>query len=516
MTVRNYGTCASCIVRAYTMYQLSSMKSTTANGSPRCRLGKGILRWLIVSIALILTSFIFALHFRPFNIVYTTVVDTEHEGAGDDGDEVMFHKDRTLTDSSGGYILAVHYSDQLTGSAANIFSLQCWASSLKANVRVVEPFIHYGSLLGVSLEPSPNKVNNTILITDDNKEIRMTDEENKVKLSDIFDADFWSNQAKMYRYAPLVSWKEFIHNAPKRLILVDKSCNNPALKCMQCTNTFSQSILFHDSAIKFANFVGFEIVSKVCYDLKVYSPSEFVEKVYGKYDPKDTVVIFNHWGGIHTGEFEYRIPIMLDPSSNQCDRIHNFFFVTNSMRIRRESARYVAKYLPKAKEEGYISVMVRMEHLSLNLGLRKFSKKEQLELMFTCVNNIVTEVTTVKNKLNISSVFLSTDSGKYGSIYLRKSSNSRLDNEVLNSGLDYLYKKLFGNSIRYTEDMEKIENITSSKTPGYIAMLQRDLVASANSLILAGGGYFQHKTSQLYDHYHLSTPRHIIKVNQCQ
>ena len=428
----------------------------------------------------------------------------------------MIHKERSLTSDSGGYILAVHYSDQLTGSAANILSLQCWASTLKANVRVVEPFIHYGSLLGVSLEPSPNKVNNTILITDDNTEVRMTDQENKVKLSDVYDADFWSNQTKIYRYAPLVSWKEFIHNAPKRLILVDKSCNNPALKCMQCTNNFSQSILFHDSAVKFANFVGFEIVRKVCYDLKVYSPSEFVEKVYGKYDPKDTVVIFNHWGGIHTEDFEYRIPIMFDLSANQCERSYNFFFLTNSERIRRESARYVAKYLPKAKEEGYISVMVRMEHFALNLGLRALPKKDQLELMFTCVNNIVTEVTTMKNTLKISSVFLSTDSGKYGSIYLRKSSNSRLDNEVLNSALDYLYKKLFGDSMKYTEDMEKIENIASSKSPGYVAMLQRNIAANATSLVLAGGGMFHGMTSQLYDHYHLSTPRYTVQVSQCQ
>ena len=43
--------------------------------------------------------------------------------------------------SSSGYILVTHYLDQLTGSAINLLSLQCWVSTLKANVRVVEPFI---------------------------------------------------------------------------------------------------------------------------------------------------------------------------------------------------------------------------------------------------------------------------------------------------------------------------------------------------------------------------------------
>ena len=475
-----------------------------------CRFGNGILRWLIISIILFLAlgTFVIILHLRS-NIVSTTIIRFNKQ--------IMIHKERSLTSDSGGYILAVHYSDQLTGSAANILSLQCWASTLKADVRVVEPFIHYGSILGVSLEPFPSKINNTILITDDNTEVRMTDEENKVKLSDIYNADFWSNQTKIYRYAPLVSWKEFIHNAPKRLILVDKSCDNPSLKCMQCRNNFSQSILFHDSAVKFANFVGFEIVRKVCYDLKLYNPSDFIEIVYGEYNPKDTVVIFNHWGGIKTDDLQYRIPIALDFFAIKCERTNNFFFLTNSERIRRESARYVAKYLPKAKEEGYISVMVRMEHSALNLGLRKFSKKDQLELMFTCVNKIVAEVTTMKNTLKISSVFLSTDSGKYGSIYLRQLSDSRIDNEVLNSSLDYLYKKLFGDSVKITEDMEKIEDIASSKTPGYVAMLQRNIAANATGLILAGGGKFQDMTSELYDYYHHNTGHsYTIRVNQCQ
>ena len=38
-----------------------------------------------------------------------------------------------------GYALASSYFDQMTGSIANFVSMQCWVSTLKSNVRVVEP-----------------------------------------------------------------------------------------------------------------------------------------------------------------------------------------------------------------------------------------------------------------------------------------------------------------------------------------------------------------------------------------
>ena len=49
-----------------------------------------------------------------------------------------------------GYVMATHYSDQMTGSPPNLMSLQCWASILGPSVRVVEPFVCH-SHLGVNL-----------------------------------------------------------------------------------------------------------------------------------------------------------------------------------------------------------------------------------------------------------------------------------------------------------------------------------------------------------------------------
>ena len=405
--------------------------------------------------------------------------------------------------SSSGYILATHYSDQLTGSSVNLLSLQCWASTLKANVRVVEPFIHYGSILGVDLDPSPTKGNNT-----NYDKVRMNGE-NTVKLGDIFDRKEWSNIAKNHHLvSSLVSWEDFLEHSPRNLILVDKACNNK-MKCMQCKNGFSESIIFHDKAVNFAKFNGFEIVRKVCYDLRVYNISSFKELVYGEFNPDNTVVIFNHWGGIELGSYEYRIPIR-----DKCGRGHFFLSMKNSKRIINDSKHYIDKFFQK---ESYISVMLRVEHLSIKRGISRSNVTVQSEIMTKCIQSIMSEIKNKQKKMktNPASIFISTDIGIYGSRCFRKYPSSTVDTGVLNKSLSLLYHELFGDSISMSEHMRRIEHIVSFKNPGYVAILQKEIAANGVCLLLGGGGSFQKTALQLYKRYNLGKPNCYSHVSGC-
>ena len=40
-----------------------------------------------------------------------------------------------------GYIVAIDFSDQMTGAAINVRSLQCWAGGISDRLMVVEPFV---------------------------------------------------------------------------------------------------------------------------------------------------------------------------------------------------------------------------------------------------------------------------------------------------------------------------------------------------------------------------------------
>ena len=78
-----------------------------------------------------------------------------------------------------GFVMALDYSDQMTGSSANVMNLQCFIGHHVKGVKVIEPFIHpKGSLFGVSLSPSYTMSQGYKL---------KLEEINSVKLSDVLD-----------------------------------------------------------------------------------------------------------------------------------------------------------------------------------------------------------------------------------------------------------------------------------------------------------------------------------------
>ena len=230
-----------------------------------------------------------------------------------------------------GYVLATHYSDQLTGSTANVISLQCWASSLPGNIRVVEPFLHYGSILGFNLNPYPNNITKPVGDAGPRYEEGQKFE-NTVKVSDIFDIAQWSNFISAHHFAPFISWSYFVQHAPKQLIIVDQVCDGTTSTCMKCTNdAFFESNLFLKFAEQFAQFYKFQLVRKICYQRKTYSQKKFLELVYGPYNPQDSVVIFNHFGGMEKNGDQFRTRV----DSDRCNRGNCFVSVRTSPQILR-------------------------------------------------------------------------------------------------------------------------------------------------------------------------------------
>ena len=412
--------------------------------------------------------------------------------------------DLRMNTSDLGYVLATHYSDQLTGSTANVISLQCWASTLPGNIRVVEPFLHYGSLLGFNLNPYPN--NNTKPAEGTGPRYGEGQKfENTVKASDLFDIAQWSNFISAHHFAPFISWSYFIQHAPKQLIIVDQACVGTTSACMKCAsnNAFFESNLFLKFAEQFAQFYKFQLVRKICYQRKTYSQKNFQKLVYGQYNPQDSVVIFNHFGGVEKNGDKFRTRV----DSNRCNRFNCFLSVRTNPLILRQSATYIGKYMPRARMSGYVSVMVRMEYLAISHKFRRMSKKQQNNTMMKCVEKIVDQVNIMKKKANIYEVFISTDVGKYGSAGLRRSS-SLFHNDILQAGLDRLYKALLGDTTDRDDMMARIDAVVQVQSPGYVAQLERNIAANATCLVLAGGGSFHGTVRKLYNTQYRETRLH--------
>ena len=407
-----------------------------------------------------------------------------------------------------GYVLATHYSDQLTGSTANVLSLQCWASTVPGNIRVVEPFLHYGSILGFNLNPYPDNSSRSDTQSGPRYGERQKFE-NTIKLSEVVNITEWNDLVSARSLASLVSWNYFIQHAPRQLIIVDQVCDDAISTCMRCRNDdFFESNLFLKFAVRFAHFYKFRLVRKICYKMMTYTPKEFLEEVYGPYKPQDSVVIFNHFGGLEKHGDKYRISVELE----RCSRGHYFHpSIGTSPQILKESAIYVDRYMPKARIHGYVAVLVRIEKIATSHNFQALDKEEQSFILNTCVEEMVDAITTIKNEESISEVFLGTDSGKYGSAYMRGNIDY-IDVDVLEEGLDRLYKLLFGNVTVRKKMMARINSVVSVQSPGYVAQLEKSIAANATCLVLAGGGYFQDVVKDLYYKCNVASLEKMCKV----
>ena len=392
-----------------------------------------------------------------------------------------------------GYVMATHYSDQMTGSMANLASLQCLVSALDPDIRLVEPFLRH-SLLGVNLYATYSR---TI-----RREVPPYDD-NSVALSNIVDMLEWEKyaQGKENRWSPQIGWDSFIKDAPRQLIIVYKVTNESHV--IDATD-------FYTSSKEFYKHHGFEIVRNISLTQQVYSEKEIKKAIYGHYKPREAVVLLSSWGGCENHGDGQRIKI---PGKIQRKCLRNHFFkISNfppSSKILRDANRYTEKYLDKVY--GYISVMVRIEHLILRYDLADKTKEQILSITIKCFHNLLSELTALKDEHGTEKIFLTLDCRKSGS----QEFGSELYSDIATTAVDTVFPMLYGNSTTLDEWDKSFEDVATHNTPGYIAMLQKHLAAKGVCLLTVGGGRFQDEARQLHSSYHPNGPNCAKLVSEC-
>ena len=383
-----------------------------------------------------------------------------------------------------GYVMALHYSDQMTGGAVSLVSLQCWANSLGPRVRIVEPFLRT-AVLGV----------------DDRHRISHHDVGDagageSVKFSDVFDAEHWRQQTR--KYTQFVSWNEFVKNARHlKAIIVERACRGKQ-KCMECGDKRSDDLLLSIQGL--TDMCGFEVVRKVCYPRGNITNSEFKKLIYGNYSAQEVVVIFNFWGGIDMDSTsQWRLPVldMMSQCSRKCAILSLF---PPSRKIKDDAVKYINRYLSNK----FVSVMVRLEYLyQRHNHFRGNSSDEILFFMEQYYKKITERVNALKAKHKIRDVFLAMDCRKHGTMTSFKDVPGADKVPIMMAGtIKNLYTMLYGNTSTLEDWDESFYNVSTFETAGYIGMLQRDLAARGTCLITAGGGHFQATARGLHKMYH--------------
>ena len=374
-----------------------------------------------------------------------------------------------------GFVMAMHYNDQLTGSTGNLLNLQCFVGHHMKEVKVVEPFLNpFGSILGVGLSPSFEKLDRQDM--------------NTVKLSDMFDINEWTKYSRSRNYASLISWNDFLKSCPNRLILVYHTW-----RTNDCSDVMTQATK------EFVTENNFDVVKQVCIELSkvgTLSPQKYVDIVYGEFKPNEVVVIINRWDGISAGHAKFRLSI----SGTSCHRGNDIRLFHHSKLISSDCKNYFMTYLNKT--DNYMAVMVRVEYFAINHNLNKLPAEAQRNKLMECFKSISTKVESVKRERNINTTLLTMDIGKYGSFDFRRGGTSRLDINILYPAVHDFIEMLFGKSLTQDEWEQSFENVAQLKAPGYIAVMQKALAANSVCLLLVGGGSFQNSAVALYDELH--------------
>lgn len=385
------------------------------------------------------------------------------------------------------YVLSLSYMDQAIWASKRLQSAQCWASEWNYNVSVVEPFVYEGTHLGVPIDSEQN-LHETL------------------KFGDIVDIDAW-NSGNPGHYPKLVSWHDFMQNAPRDTIIVQIVYNRD-YRCTENEHTeqecgFNLLNKFFSEVLARRKFV---VIKRVCVNFKWFQSlavEEFNQLIFhGVPEELPITIVFDEWRG--TPRNVNFIACFIQVEGRKCSVLDSTLtesknhIMVPSIRIEENRRAYVSRYLNA--RTGYVAVLIRWEKVIL----WDFYKKswDSLFHRYTgagCVQQIVDYVKGVYSKEGISTSFISTDLGRYGSstFSLYKNVQTRLDDFAAYT--ERLVKLLSEDeSLTVAEYERRFEEVTGSTNPAVISQLQKAIAASARCLLLVGAGSFQDHTLSLY------------------
>ena len=315
--------------------------------------------------------------------------EKQHSGIGSNTTNSSEPKKPEKVRSGNGYMFALGYSDQGTGSFTNLMSFLCLAGKL-GGIRIVEPFM-VGSFLGMNVSKNWRE---------------------EVKFGDLFDAGVANRYAKKNHFSELVPFEEFLEDAPHKLLVVQHRYVPCHIPCG------------HPRALEkgriFAQEHGFEAVGQVCLDYKENGKTQLgdiIKQIYNKYNKSELTVMFIRFGGLEGGGFSpnrvYRLFISGAPAACYRGRLNIFSVIRPSKLVRQSADIYVERFL----QTKYISVMIRIEMV---LRTPQKETEEARKRTETCLSNLAQRLDGIRSKTGIGKIFVCLDIGKYGSGLLRK------------------------------------------------------------------------------------------------
>ena len=362
-----------------------------------------------------------------------------------------------------GFTLSLSYWDQQTWSCGNILGFQHWASRI--GMVVVEPF-----MVKTKFQMPSRKIVSSDL-----------------PMSKLYDMDFWNDYSLKQGYAPIVTWECFLEKAPRQLILV--YLRRSANRCIQNELRSNTEMLVA---------YGFQVVREHCIAAPLrhpLTPLEFNRQVLGNYSAHNVTVVFQEWSQYTAGDNlempESHLPIAL--------------MRYLPIRATREVLDDVDTYIRRHLASSFVAILLRVEWLVMNVGNARHTT------LHSCVNKTLQYLAAAKEKVHTKSVFVGMDVGKYGSTTFNLDQfNQYIEEDFLN----VIYPE---SNMTISQWEHTFEEVSHSKVPGYIALLQKEVATQGACLLLIGQGSFQRQALRLYQERHSKSEMCYLKTtSRCE
>lgn len=419
-----------------------------------------------------------------------SLTTTPEKGSGS-GDIIPFTiSDRLLHNTeqhtnqppSIGYIITESYKEQLTSASRNLQSLQCWSAKVAdsdESMLVVEP----QAANSVLHTPFQNTSSTTL------------------KFGDIYDMEAWNRESSRLGHSRLASWESFLRQAPRKVITVQLrdfgvKSSNSSTKWKECPPSKKWP---HRSKRAFLKEHKFLIARAVCLQFvrdRYLEMDEFRSLIFGPLLPYEVTVFFEEWRGMGIGN---KIPVRNSGCANS--GIQERMPLSN--KIREDANKYIQHHF----NGDYIAIMARVEKSRLSSYRR--------DLIPHCFEQLTKRYRALTDKLGTNVTFLSTDIGRYGSHTLKSTFKKRTESVGIEEQFKGFFTEIYGNSLSIQQWESSFKDFARSTDIGYIAQLQKQLVARARCVVFMGGGCFQKHALRLYQFSHSTDEQCIDIANEC-
>ena len=374
-----------------------------------------------------------------------------------------------------GYVVPLGYGGHQVRGATGIASLQCLIKSFDLPMHIVEPLVSASQFLGLPK----------------GKWVRFTE---------IFDINLFNKLTQVEdRFAQLVTWDDFLQNAPRNVIFLKLNASTQSLAKVEWEAQEQQIDTNHRDCKHIATlnylqdrgFCVVKVVNSAYQHNHPFIADDLYKVIFSNWRPEEVTLIINAWTPNYlVPNPKLKNPLLCRKTYDQ--KSHQIFLP--SKQILGAVQKYEDMFL---KPSTSIAVMVRSEHFLLSLGYLQTNKTMLNQTITATLNKLVAITRKLQAKFPHGKVVVTADIGKYGS-YTWSNTMSRLGNRdreltsfVLNA-VKGTVTALYDNSWTFEEWEESFGTATGGiEDQSYISVLQKSIAGRARCLILFGGGGFE-------------------------